>query len=50
MFGAQVLKARHASPALTERPLPLAVLHNFGAALLLAALVSVLWPKEKPGP
>lgn len=36
-----------ASLALIERPLPLAVLHNFGAALLLAALVSLLWPKEK---
>jgi cytochrome c oxidase assembly protein subunit 15 len=39
-----------ASLVLVARPLPLAVLHNFGAALLLAALVSLFWPKEKPGP
>lgn len=39
-----------ASLALIERPLPLAVLHNFGAALLVATLVSLLWPKEKPRP
>ncbi len=37
-----------ASLVLIARPLPLAVLHSFGAALLLAALVSLSWPKEKP--
>jgi cytochrome c oxidase assembly protein subunit 15 len=39
-----------ASLVLIERPLPLAVSHNFCAALLLATLVSLLWPKEKPVP
>ena len=38
-----------ASLVLIARPLPLAVLHNFGAALLLATLVSLLWPTEKAG-
>ena len=37
-----------ASLVLIARPLPSAVLHNFGAALLLAALVGRSWPKEKP--
>jgi heme A synthase len=37
-----------ASHVLIARPLPLAVLHNFGVALLLAALVGRSWPKEKP--
>ena len=38
------------SIVLIERPLALAVLHNFCAALLIATLVALLWPKEKTGP
>jgi cytochrome c oxidase assembly protein subunit 15 len=47
LLAAQLLLG--VSLALIARPLPLAVLHNFGAALLLATLVSLLWPKERSG-